>query len=415
MDRVPAITIHSFCQSPDTIRTVERAVADRRLSRTQAKLHCGGIADAINAYGEQVSPSVIIFESWEDLTSLLPQLNILADRCISATKVIAIGHTNDVTVYRELLLQGVSDYLVAPFEPIVLVASLARLYQQPGGAKSGRVLAFIGATGGAGSSTIARNVAWIMGRSYGCNVILLDLDVAFGTAGLGCDLNPAHGITEALKDGNRFDEVLLERLLTKYDDHLQVLTAPASLAQCYDFEQSAFDKLLETAQSSAPFLILDVPHLWSSWTKRILTAAEEVVITAQPDLSGLRNTKSLLDTLAEARPNDALPKVVLNQIGVSKRSEIRPSQFEGALQCPPVVWIPFDGSTVSTAANNGQMIADISTTSPVYTNLTKLATLISGRGPKNEKKAFTLAPIWNACERLLPPNARILVKHGIAR
>src|SRR6266478_8986691 len=358
MDRVPAITVHAFCHSPEITRTVERAIADRRMSRAQAKLYSGGIAEAIVAYGEEPSPSVIILECWDEITSLRSQLDILANRCVSATKVIAIGHTNDVTIYRELLLQGVSDYLVAPFEPILLITALARLYHQPGAAKTGRILAFIGATGGAGSSTIAHNVASIIGRTYHCNVILLDLDLAFGTASLGFDLNPAQGISEALKDGNRFDDVLLERLLTRCDDHLQVMTAPASLAQCYDLEESAFDRLLNIARPSVPFLILDVPRIWNSWTKRILTASDEVVITAQPDLASLRNTKSLLDVLAEARPNDALPKVVLNQIGMLRRREIRPSQFGAALQSEPVVWIPFDAGTVSTAANNGQMLAD---------------------------------------------------------
>jgi pilus assembly protein CpaE len=194
------------------------------------------------------------------------------------------------------------------------------------------------------------------------------------------------------------------------------MTAPASLAECRDVAESAFDRLLDIAQSSAPILIVDVPHLWNSWTKRILLTCDEVVIAAQPVLASLRNTKSLLDVLTEARPNDTPPKVVLNQVGMPKRKEIKPSEFGAALHCEPVVWIPFDADTVSTAANSGQMLADVSATAPVCRSLIKLATLVSGRSSQNDKRAFTLAHIWNACQNLLPRNAaQTFAKHGFAK
>src|SRR5271166_1763309 len=245
MHRVPQITLHALCETPEIIRTIEKAIADRRMSRAHAKFHPGGIVAAIELYRKATSPGLIIIESREQVSDLLSQLDALADVCVSGTKVIVIGHTNDVTIYRELLLQGVSEYIVAPFNPLALVVSISRLYQEPGASKFGRSLAFIGATGGAGSSTIAHNVAPIIGRTCDCNVTLLDLDLPFGTASLGFDVNPAQGIAQALKDGSRFDDVLLERLLTKCGDHLQVLTAPAALEQSYDLEESAFERLLD--------------------------------------------------------------------------------------------------------------------------------------------------------------------------
>jgi pilus assembly protein CpaE len=174
-----------------------------------------------------------------------------------------------------------------------------------------------------------------------------------------------------------------------------VLTAPATLEQPYDLEESAFERLLDIAQANAPFVVLDVPHVWSSWAKKTLLAADEVVITAEPNLASLRNAKSLVDLLKEGRPNDAPPKLVLNQIGVPKRSEIKPDKFAAAIQIEPIACIPFDSSTVSTAANNGQMIADVSARSPVSKSLAKVAQVITGRSVKNGRKGrLALSWMW---------------------
>jgi pilus assembly protein CpaE len=309
--------------------------------------------------------------------------------------VIVVGYTNDIAIYRELLRRGVSEYIVAPVDPLSLIAGISCLYQDPTGEKFGRSLAFIGANGGVGSSTIAHNVASTIARAYDCDVILADLDLPFGTASLGFDLNPGHGIAQAIKDGSRFDDVLLERLLTKCEDHLQILSAPATLQQSYDLEETAFEHVLDVAQCNAPFIVLDVPHVWTSWVKKTLISAEEVVITATPNLASLRNARSLVDLLKGARPNDAPPKVVLNQVGVPKRSEIKPDKFTAALGIEPIACIPFDPSTVSTAANNGKMIADVAARSAVAKSFAKISQTISGRKMnKRRKSRLAFTRLW---------------------
>jgi pilus assembly protein CpaE len=392
MHRVPQITLHAFCETSDLVGVVEKAIVDRRMSRVTAKVHCSGILGAIDLYRQEGSPNLVMIEDRGAFADLCARLDALADVCVAGTKVIVIGCANDIAIYRELLRRGVSEYIVAPVDPMSLIAGVSRLYQDPTGEKFGRSLAFIGAHGGVGSSTIAQNVAWTIARAYDCDVILADLDLPFGTASLSFDLNPGHGIAQAIKDGSRFDDVLLERLLTKCEDHLQILSAPATLQQPYDLEENAFEHVLDVAQRNVPFVVLDVPHIWTAWAKKTLITAEEVVITATPDLANLRNAKSLVDLLKEARPNDAPPKVVLNQVGMPKRSEIKADKFAAALGIEPIALIPFDPSTVSTAANNGKMIADVAARSAVSKSFAKIAQAISGRRLNKQRKgrlAFT--------------------------
>jgi pilus assembly protein CpaE len=387
--RIPQITIHGFCETPALLSAMERAVADRRMSRASAKLIPGGITTAIDMYHKETSPNLIIVENLTPIAELYVQLEALADVCVPGTKVIVIGSANDVAVYRELLLRGVSDYAVAPLDSLAIIALIARVYQESETSRFGRVLAFVGASGGAGSSTIAQNVATTIARSYGCSVIFADLDLPFGTAGLSFDLNPSETISQALNDGDRLDDLLLERLLTKQEDHLHVLTAPASLDQSHELAEDAFERVLDVAQANASFVVLDVPRVWTPWVRKTLLAADDVVITALPNLASFRNLRNLNEMLKKARLNDEPPKFILNQIGVPKRAELKPEHFANGLKVMPIACIPFDIS-VASAGNHGLMIADAAPKSAVVKSLINIAEITTGRKAANRAGRFDL-------------------------
>ena len=383
--RIPQITIHAFCETADVTSALDGSFADRRMARADSSVQPGGIAAAIERYKNAASPSLVIVESRGETGQIRAQLNALADVCHASTKVIVIGHTNDVDLYRDLLAQGVSEYIVAPVDPISMIVVISRLYRAAGAAKLGKSFAFVGARGGVGSSSIAHNVAATIGRLYGSRVILADLDLPFGTAGLDFKLEPSQGVSEALQDPSRLDDIFLERLLNKRENHLSILSSLATLEQPHDLQDSAllqdsaFERLLDVAQANVPFVVLDVPHVWTSWARKTLLAADEVVITATPDLASLRNTKNLIDVLKQARPNDGSPKLVLNQVGVPKRAEIKPEKFAATLEMQPLSCIPFEALAFSTAANDGRMIAEASPKSKACSRFVHIAQRLTGR------------------------------------
>jgi pilus assembly protein CpaE len=299
---------------------------------------------------------------------------------------MVIGYSNDIHFYRELLRRGISEYVVAPIAVIPLISTISGIYRDASSAKLGKIYAFVGAKGGVGSSTIAHNVGWTMSQRFGSDVVLADLDLPFGTAGLDFNIDVSQGIVEAIQDTSRLDEMLLDRLLTKLDDHFSLLAAPAKLDRPYDLNADAFASLLEIAQANVPFTILDVPHVWTSWARNALIAADEIVITAAPDLANLRNAKNLISFLKQARPHDAPPKLVLNQIGLAKRPEIKPNEFARALEMEPLAHVPFDAHLFGIAANNGKMISAISSKSPAAHAFAEMAAGIAGRTDSRSKR-----------------------------
>jgi pilus assembly protein CpaE len=159
------------------------------------------------------------------------------------------------------------------------------------------------------------------------------------------------------------------------------------LATPYDLGETAFDQMLDIAKAQAATVVLDMPHVWTSWARHTLVSADEVVIVAEPDLANLRNAKSLVELLLQARPNDAPPKLVLNMVGMPRRPEIKPAEFAAAVRIDPIAKIGFDPAVFGTAANKGQMISSVSAKSPVCATFTQIARVLSGRNAAKAAKA----------------------------
>lgn len=391
---VPRISIHVFCALPDTAAMAERAAGDRRMERATVSIEMGGLQAAVATYQNVATPSLVIVECVDPASTLLAQLDQLAEVCDPGTKVMVIGAANDITLYRELIRRGVSEYLVPPLAPLQLVQAITGLFADPSAPFVGRQIAFCGAKGGVGASTLAHNVAYSITERLQTNAVLVDLDLPFGTAGLDFNQDPIQGVADALTQPDRLDPVLMERMMARCSDRLSLFAAPATLDQDYDIGAEAFEEVTQKIRGAAPFIVLDLPHLWSAWTRRVLLSSDDLVIVATPDLASLRNAKNMIDLVRRSRPNDMPPRLVLNQVGVPGRPEIPVKDFGEALGLSPTLVLPFDAKLFGLAANNGQMLAEVGPKSKAAEAIDQLAQQISRREPAAPQKTSFLASLF---------------------
>src|SRR6201987_3835062 len=388
----PRISVQAFCENNDTESAIRSASEDRRLGKAHVTVKMGGMAAALETYDNAPTPNVIVLES-AGKSDLLASLDDLAGVCDPGTRVIVVGSENDDVPYRELVRRGVNDYVVGPVGPIDIVRSICSLFSASEAVAVGRIISVIGAKGGVGASTVAHNVAWAIARNLKLDSVVIDLDLAFGTASLDYNQDPMQGIANAVFQPDRPDSALLDRLLAKCTDHLSLLAAPATLERVYDFGVNAFDAIFDTMRMTTPCIVLDVPHQWSGWTRRALEGADDILIVAAPDLANLRNAKNILNTLKAARPNDQVPLFCLNQVGMPRRPEIDKGSFAKTLESQPVAGIPFDSKLFATAANNGQMIAEISANHRTSKLFLDIARKLPGHGDIRKPKGSLLSPI----------------------
>lgn len=391
---IPRISIQAFCENAATAELVQITAEDRRLAKAHVSVHMGGIEAAVAHYQQNPTPNLIIIECNLPRDHIIAELDRLSESCDPGTKVIVMGHVNDVVLYRDLLKRGVSEYLVEPVPPLALMEAISNIYNNPETEPVGHVYAFVGSKGGVGSSTICHNVAWALSDTIKANVVIADFDLAFGTTGLDFNQDPVQGIADALSSPDRLDEVLLDRLLTKCSEHLSIFAAPVVLDRDYDMSPAGCDQVIDVVRQNVPYLAVDLPHTWTTWTKSILLQADEVVITAAPDLANLRNAKNIVDLMQQSRRNDSKPYLVMNMVNMPKRPEVSVKEFEAALNLEATSVIEFDSEGFGQAANNGQMIEEVNAKAKATAAFREIAMAITHRrevGATNKKSS--LAPI----------------------
>jgi len=231
------------------------------------------------------------------------------------------------------------------------------------------------------------------------HVVIADLDLAFGTAGLDFNQDPVRGIADAVASPQHLDDMLLDRLLTKCSEHLSILAAPVMLDHDYDLTAEACGTVVDAVRRSVPYVAVDLPHTWSAWMRHLLHQADEVVVTAVPDLANLRNSKYLVDFLKQSRSNDDPPRLVLNMVNTPERPEIGVEEFCRSLDLHAVTVIEFDGATFGRAANDGRMIQELNGKAQAVAPLRELAFRLAQRQPAPAAaRKSTLAPLLDKLE-----------------
>ena len=142
-----------------------------------------------------------------------------------------------------------------------------------------------------------------------------------------------------------------------------------------------------------------MPHIWTSWAKRVAVGADEVIVVAEPDLASFRNVKNIFSVLKQARPNDRPPKLIVNKIGMPKRPELPLGDFSKVLEIEPMATIPFDAALFGSALNNGRMIMEIQNTGKVSETFEHLSTAALGRQQIVKSKGNLLAPLLKKLRR----------------
>ena len=345
-----------FWVSPAVERAFIELGQDRLCVRLKIEQYEGGIEKAIETYRESATPNVLVVElNSDNPDDALSELDSLADYCDPDTKVMVLGRNNDVGFYRSLISRGVREYVLMPFD---MHKALDALYRMIGPAQGtrGRCVAFIGAQGGTGSSMLSHHVSLHVAETLKSPTLLIDLDLAFGTAGLTFDRNVNKGSVELLFATRRELGDIFERVRFEVNPYLNVIGTSGSLFRTFDIEQQMIDTLVQHVRAEYPLTFLDVPHNWTQWVKFLLADVDDIVLTMTPDIPSLKNARAILTTLKDIRPNSASPTIVVNKAGVPKRQEISIKDLETHLGASIAHTIPFAPESFGRCVNEGKTL-----------------------------------------------------------
>ena len=369
----------AFVNDQATHDVVDQVVGELMLPH--ASLRKGDARAAVRHLGEHRSPKLLLIDlSGSEMP--LSDINALADVCEPGVTVVAIGEKNDCVLFRDLLQHGVSDYLVKPITPSLLhravLAATDQTVSVKGGAKLGKLVAVMGTRGGAGTTMIASSLAWLIAEERRRRVALVDLDLQFGTVALALDLEPSHGLREALENPNRIDGLLMDRILVQHSERLFVLSAEESPDETLLLDYAALELLLTELRSKFHYVVVDLPRTPNPCTQQVVQTATDLLLVTDLSLAGMRDTMRFAGLMPTVNAS-CQQLVIANRVGEHRQGEMPRQEFEKGINRKVDFSLPFDSRTVATATNFGQPVA--ATRGPVATGLKDIADRLCGPTP----------------------------------
>ena len=338
----------------------------------------GGIVRAIQHLSTERSPeSLIVDISGADMPA--SKMHDVAELCEPGVTVIAIGDRNDIGLYRDLVRAGVSEYIVKPVTPQLLAKALSPKPAADGASlisrKLGKLISFVGARGGVGTTTLAINLARYLADRQNRRTILLDLDLQSGDCAFALNIRPTPGLRDALTNPLRIDNVFLDRAMAVYGERLFVLSAEEPLRADFAFAPEAIETLVGVLRTHFHYIIADVPRIPAAHQWRALDGADIRIIVADQTLRSVRDAVRLRTALDEGNAGQR-NLLVVNRGGEGGRHAMTIEEMAN-VELRPTIVIPFRPK-LFTATGLARRRSGLTEA------VAALATEISGRMPKRK-------------------------------
>lgn len=317
----------------------------------------GGLARAVQYLSTERSPAILIVDiSGVDMPVTL--VNELAEVCEPGVSVVAIGRQNDVGLYRDLMQAGLTEYIVKPVTPQLLGKALSTRSGpgevSPINQKLATVVAFIGARGGVGTTTLAVNLAWYLANRQNRRVAVLDLDVQNGDCALELNLKPTPGLREALTNPVRVDAVFLDRAMAVQGERLFVLSSEEPLRDDIQFSAEAVETLIGLLRTQVHYVVVDVPRIPAAAYRQALALADVRIIVADQTVHAVRDAVRLRTMLGEGEIGHR-NLIVVNRAGEGGRRAVTVDEMNNVLEIRPKSVIPYQPKLFAKAMNTAQM------------------------------------------------------------
>lgn len=374
------LSLMAFLADDVTRQTLSRLAGERNWREPVIE---GGGLEAAHRYLADGASSDLLIVDLSETTDPLGAINGLADVCEPGTRVIALGTTNDVKLFRALIESGITDYLVKP----VSAEDLLRAIDHASGVKAaasaeaarGQIVVVIGARGGVGASTVALNLAWLVSQEQARKVALVDLDLHFGSLALSLDLETGNGFRDVLQNPSRIDPLFLERASIRAAERLILLGTEEPLATTRHWDSEAFKPLLAELTKAHDLVLLDLPRTMALEHPELLAAADVALLVADLSLSSLRDILRLKTLTRELAPK-ARTTLLLNRPRPPGKNDVPPAEFAKTLGEPVGGDLPFDAKAATQAAGGGKPFVAVAKNSKAAQALRKLA--LSFAAPK---------------------------------
>lgn len=338
----------------------------------------GDITNATEYLADREPPNLLVVEVVGGKQEAEALLEKLAAVCTPDTRVVIAGKVNEYSFFLWLQEIGVFHYLLLPLNDELLESLYAKAIATPseagaGGKPLGKTIGIIGTRGGAGSTSLALLLGALLAEHTKKSTCVVECDPLDGTAALLLDVEPSHGLRDAIEKPDRIDELFLERVMIRMNDHLSIISAEEDLHADITFNAEAAEALLPVLKERFTYSLLDVSHHFNAFSLKALRLCDMIFVISPMNLQGLRDAMRINDWLKD-KCGITHHQFIANKVGQMVQHEIMQGDYEKSLGEKLVTILPFSPEIFSEITNDLKVIGK--TKEEGFEELAKIAKLI---------------------------------------
>ena len=328
---------------------------------------CGvpvGIMEERRAGGEAAGPDVVVIDIRADASSGMAAIERLrAGHPTVALFAIAAAAEPDLIL--QAMRAGANEFfpwipgggtqasraMEESFHGAVRRAAARREAATAGARQPCVTHVFLGAKGGAGTTTVAVNCAVELARLTKRPTAIIDLKPSLGEVALFLGVRPRFTVLDAIENLHRLDKDFLRELMARHKSELDILAGSEQFDRPNPQDAGAIEELLRVLSRLYDHIVIDAGNMINACAVSALYAADTIFLVTNPDVPSIRNAQRLVDRVRQLGAGSERVKILLNR--VSDQNLIAPKQIETALGYSIHHTFSSDYRTVSTALNSG--------------------------------------------------------------
>ena len=259
---------------------------------------------------------------------------------------------------------GCSQFVRWPIDQDDLRAAIDRVRQKCTATTGDcRRICVIGSAGGAGTTTVACNLAMELAHVTGSRCGLVDMDLQYGDVACAFDATPKYSIADVCRPGTEIDRTLLEDAAEDLACNVSILVGPQAVDVSLELSQDGLDQMFRTLSQMFPFVVVDLPRYFSPTSIVALSGTDRVILLTQLTVPHLRNATRIYEGLLQLGIDEERIEITLNRCNASFE-RIKPEEVEKHFGRPVFGAIPNDYKRIGSSRDLGHPIMSDSPNSP---------------------------------------------------
>ncbi|WP_172799823.1 AAA family ATPase [Croceicoccus bisphenolivorans] len=327
--------------------------------------------------------SILVLEVDPAQPASLARVSEIRAKRPSLPVVVALEDAN-LSLARTLIRQGVSDVATLPFDTAELTGQLLEIAASQSPVTEARLapmVSLVRAAGGVGATTVITHLAEALADWNGVSqdVCVIDLDLQFGQVANYLGLNPQTTVLDLLEASERLDTDLIRDAAISAPQGISVIGAPSVIAPLEDVDVDRLLNLLTVARQSFDFVLLDLPSNWTNWTLSAALACNEIMVVTDQSITGLRQTKRVIELFDMMNVSRENVRVVVNRVGKKLFQAISVNEVADTLSREVSATIARDKGDLQMAQDQGILLSQTNRKAAFVKDVDRLADQICDR------------------------------------